>query len=252
MTSLVRKVRSVIEQLGSRGAVLYLMDRASRRVGLPLNVRSYWIVAQPVTDLTPTIGRRGQAYTLRGIAEGDAALAQMPLSADTIAFRFGQDARCYGLFRCDELVAYLWLQLGPYAEDEVRGRFVPRPAGKVAWDFDVYVRPQDRMTPAFLVLWNAVNARLAQEGFGVSLSRISAFNRTSLQSHRRLGAYRIGRTDFIGLGPVQVLMSSLRPRFHVALRRTQRPDIVVEVDDQIAGDGATLASSPTRDTERTT
>jgi hypothetical protein len=53
------------------------------------------------------------------------------------------------------------------------------------------------------------------------MSRISAFNIGSLSSHERLGAREIGRVAFVIVGPLQVTLSNLRPRFHVSLGNTR-------------------------------
>lgn len=236
------RIAHAIASLGARGACLYALDRAAQRLRLPLRVRSYLVVAQPVPDGPFLPARRGRDFRLRELGPGDLALAQMPLDSATLDFRFGQDARCFGLFREDRLAAYAWLCFGAYAEDEVRCRFRPSPAGASAWDFDVYVAPAFRLGPAFLKLWDGVNDRLREMGVRTSYSRISAFNLASLRSHRRLGAEVVGRADFLVLGPVQLLLSTLRPRLHLAIGR-RRPELAVTS----APGGTVPASAPTPD-----
>jgi len=221
------RIARAFASLGARGACLYALDRAARWLRLPLRVRSYLIVAQPVPDTPFLPARRGPDLRLRELGAGDPALVQMPLDDATLAFRFDQGARCYGLFRDDRLAAYAWLCFDGYDEDEVRCRFRPAPDGASAWDFDVYVVPEFRLGPAFLKLWDSVNEQLRALGVRTSYSRISAFNLASLRSHRRLSAEVVGRADFLCLGPVQLLLSDLPPRWHLALSARGRPEVTV-------------------------
>jgi len=239
---IARKLIRLHTELGGWGSVLYAIDRLCQRLRLPIGVRSYFVVAQPVHPRPLLSRRRGGDFTFREVCPGQPALDEMPLERETLDFRFAQGARCFGLFRDGGLIAYIWLQTGPFDEDVVRCRFEPQPPDCTCWDFDVYVRPTDRLTPAFLRLWDAANARLRAEGVSYSLSRISAFNLASLRSHRRLGAEVVGRTDFLTLGPVQLLISTLRPFLHLSLSRRSRPRIPVSVSHLCSGDsGASVA-----------
>lgn len=233
--SIPRKFRNLASDLGLWGASLYGFDRLANRLRLPIRIRSYLIVAQPVPDRPWLSPGRGHQFTLRPIGPSDPALEEMPLDAETRAFRFEQGARCYGLFKGDTLAAYLWFQFGTYREDEVRCDFEPQPDSITAWDFDVYVRPEFRLGRAFLRLWDLANAELAARGIQYSVSRISAFNLASIRSHRRLGATVIGRADFLTLGRMQVLRSNLSPRFHISLGARSRPRVLVS---RVVPDGA--------------
>jgi hypothetical protein len=120
------------------------------------------------------------------------------------------------------------MTLGPYLEDEVRCRFVPLPEGRAAWDFDVYVDPQQRHGTVFLRLWDEANRFLAARGVRWSLSRISAFNSGSIRSHGRMGAKRIGAVTFLSLGRWQLAVASLAPRFHVSARTELMPTYALD------------------------
>ncbi len=227
---MIGKVLINVRTLGLGTAVLYALSRLARHVGDAVTVRSYRLMAQPVHPRPRLPARRRQRFAARPLAPGDAAFAQLPLDGATLERRFAQGARCLGLFRGDTLVAALWYQFGDYEEDEVRCRFRPSDAAAAAWDFDVYVQPEERLGFAFAALWDAADAALRESGRRVSLSRISAFNLASLGSHERLGAREVGRATFIGLGPVQLCHSTLlRPRLHLALRREARPVITIPV-----------------------
>lgn len=147
--------------------------------------------------------------------------------AATIQDRFAQGARCLVALRDDDLVGFLWWIEGPYDEDEVRCVFVPQPAERALWDFDVYVAPSHRFGPAFARLWDAVMNRMHASGFQWSCSRISAFNMPSLRAHQRLGARVVGTRSYLCLGMVQVSMALDVPYLHVSFQPTSRPVVVV-------------------------
>jgi len=107
-----------------------------------------------------------------------------------------------------------------YSEDVVRARYLLPPSGKTAWDFDVYVVPEERLGFTFPRLWDTAYEYLREKGIRWSLSRISAFNPASLAAHRRLGARRIGSATFLLLGGAQLMLSSFRPYLHLSLRRS--------------------------------
>ncbi len=166
--------------------------------------------------------------TVREISTGDPAIKAMPLSSDVIAYRRRQGAHCLGLFLKERMIGYLWFCLGPYDEDEVCCRFIPRPAEKAAWDFDVYLLPEHRGGLCFLRLWDAGNAFLRERGRSWSCSRISVFNRASILAHHRMGAERLGTATFLALGSCQLMISSLRPRLNLSCHPDKGPRIVLQ------------------------
>ena len=227
---MIGKILINIRTLGLGATLLYALERLARHLGDAVTVRSYRLMAQPVRDRPRLPERRRKGFEARPLEAGDAAFGQLPLETATLERRFAQGARCLGLFRGERLVAALWHQFGDYEEDEVRCRFRLSDATAAAWDFDVYVQPDQRAGFAFAALWDAADATLRESGRRFSLSRISAFNPASLGSHQRLGAREVGRATFIGLGPVQLCHSTLlRPRLHLALRRRERPVITIPV-----------------------
>lgn len=220
-----KRLRAVVRDLGLRIGLLYILHRGCERFKLPAEVRSYRLVAQPVRARDLLSSRRRGRYTAREIHRGEPALADMPIDAATRDFRFGQGAVCLGLFKDTALAAYLWLALDRYEEDEVRCVVEMRPAGQTAWDFDVFVLPRHRGSFAFLALWDAANAYLRARERSWTLSRISAFNSGSVQSHRALGAKDIGSAHFFRMGSLQLMLSSHRPKVHLSFRRP--PHLVI-------------------------
>jgi hypothetical protein len=221
----ISKLRSAVDSLGAVNAVLYGANRVASRLGLPLRVHPYRFFAQPVLADPVCPATLGRTIEVREIPRDDPVFSDMPVPAETIAFRFDQPTICIGAFRDRELLAYLWLCLGPYEEDEVRCRFVPLPADRVVWDFDVYVFPKHRLGPAFSRLWDGAYAYLRERGIEWTVGRISALNPRSLHVHRRLGARALGAAWYFHLGRLQIMVSTHRPGFHASVRSEGRPTI---------------------------
>lgn len=228
--SLPRRLWATVGDLGVGTAVLYWLHRAFLRLRLPVSLKRYLFVLQPVPAAPLLKPHRGRAIAVRLVAPGDPCLRDLPLTQAVLDFRFGQGALCLGAFIDGRIAGCLWLVLGPYDEDDVRCRFVRRPAALASWDFDVWVHPDHRSGFTFGRLWDAANALLRERGVIWSASRISAFNVVSLRSHAALGARVVGSATYLSVGPVQVMLSGFRPFLSVTLR--QRPDLVIPVPDR--------------------
>jgi hypothetical protein len=210
--------------MGWRDGCLYACARLLGGVsGARVRIQKYYLVAQPVAADPWLAPHRGRGVQVRLVAQDDPVVERFPRPAWAAPYRFGQGAVCLGAFRGEALVGFLWLTLGPYLEDEVRCRFVPLPEGKAAWDFDVYVEPEQRYGIVFLRLWDEANRFLAARGVRWSLSRISAFNSGSMHAHARMGAKPIGAVTFLTLGGWQIATASVAPRFHVSTRSDNLP-----------------------------
>ncbi len=222
---MIAKIRRAMAELGGGNALLYALDRAFQRLPGGLRVFRYYLVAQPVLEAGNAPRRAG--VEVRQLAAGDPALGRMPVTDEVLDYRYRQSAICFGAFLKSELVAYGWLCLGPYEEDEVGCLFVPDSPDGAAWDFDVYVFPERRLTRAFVGLWDAVNRHLRAGNIAWSMSRISAFNPGSLASQVRMGGRRVGSAVFLKAGKFQLTLASLPPYAHLTLSRRSRPVIRV-------------------------
>lgn len=230
MTSVHSKSRQVVNELGFSGALLYALDRLCSKLGLPVKVIRYLIVAQPVAEKDMLPERRARGIDVRELKPGDPAFSGLPLDQSVLDFRFAQNVICFGAFKDGAVVGCLWLCFGAYQEDEIRCVFEPTPAERCAWDFDVYVDPDHRVGFVFARLWDAANAHMREKGIAASVSRISAFNTQSVTSHARLGAATLGRVSAIALGPVQVTASTFSPRFRLSIGRGPGPTFRIPVD----------------------
>ncbi|MFW5969804.1 MAG: N-acetyltransferase family protein [Halofilum sp. (in: g-proteobacteria)] len=231
MPRIVARLRRAVRNLGwANGCVSVLADLVSRLSRGSCRIVRYRLLVQPIEPASQLAGRRGRDLCIREAGPGDPVLVQMGRPQSTIRERFEQGARCLVALRDGELVAFIWWIEGPYREDEVRCLFIPQPAGAALWDFDIYVAPTHRLGPAFARLWDAAMKQMHESGFEHSCSRISAFNISSLQAHKRLGARVVGTRSFLCIGLLQVTLSRDAPRLHVSWRTESRPIVRVPPD----------------------
>lgn len=224
---MLTKFRQLCADMGSLNALLYVLHRAlSTLTGGHAGIERFIFVAQPVPDQPHIPAGKVTTSVVKHLLPGDPLLAQCMRPDEVIAARFAQGAKCLAIVKDDQLQAAIWLIHGHYDEDVVRARFVLPPCGTAAWDFDVYVAPKYRLGFTFLRLWDAANAYLRDAGVMWSYSRITAFNLGSLASHSRLGASPFGNATFLTLGPVQLMVSSLRPWLHISLGHSQ-PELIM-------------------------
>lgn len=224
MLSKLSKLRA---EMGTFNALLYVLHRAlSTMASGHAGIERFIFVAQPVPVKPYISPSKATTSVVKTLSPGDPLLAQCMRPAEVIAARFAQGAICIAIVKEDQLQAAIWLIQRHYDEDVVRARFVLPRSGTAAWDFDVYVAPEYRLGFTFLRLWDAANAYLRDAGALWSYSRITAFNLGSLASHSRLGARPFGSATFLTLGPIQIMISSLRPRLHVSLGKSQ-PELIM-------------------------
>ena len=158
--------------------------------------------------LPPT---RGKAFSFRLLEAPEPVLDSLDRPPAVIRERFGQGAQCLMATKDDTLIGCIWFIRGAYAEDEVRVDYVLPTDGRCVWDFDVFVAEPERLGFLFAKQWDAFDSLLRPQGIRYTLSRINAFNRRSIASHRSLGATLCGRALFLRLGQVQWMLSNQRP-----------------------------------------
>lgn len=225
---LLAKFSKTAAAIGLWDTILLSASRLSSSLASDrIRIVKYYFTAQPVRAADSERSTRSSAFSFVWADADCKLLQQADRPASIIASRFAQGARCLVAASQDDLAGFLWFVIGPYEEDEVRARFVPEPEGEAAWDFDVTIMPKYRMGRLFSYLWTRANAELASRGVHHTMSRISAFNPGSLASHKRLGAGIVGSASFVCVGRLQVMRSSLRPRWHISWRHDRRPTLVV-------------------------
>lgn len=211
------RIRNVYRDFGSVEGTLYLAANALGRIsGGRARIIRYHLVAQPVPQTPNGLLRANGKSAVRHVAKDDPVVAAFPRPPEVIARRFASGATCLVAEVGGRFAGFLWLAHNAYEEDEVRCRYELLPPELCAWDYDVYVEPDFRIGRTFSRLWDAANAHLAERGVRWSLSRISAFNATSLAVHQRLGIRRMSSATFVVLGRWQISLLGQKPTIHVS------------------------------------
>jgi hypothetical protein len=226
-------VASVITAMGWADGSFYL---ASRLLGLisasRIRLHKYYFLSQPVQRPALLPPGRGASIAVHRVFPEDAEVAQFPRPASVIAQRFANGGHCYAAVSDNVFLGFLWVQEGTYREDEVRCRFTPLPRDRTVWDFDVHVQPGLRGGLVFARLWDTVNHVLFERGVGWSVSRVSAFNPPSINSHRRLGAFPIGSAYFVAAWGFQLMVASESPYFHVSFAESSCPELCLSAGER--------------------
>ncbi|MEO8224175.1 MAG: GNAT family N-acetyltransferase [Gammaproteobacteria bacterium] len=235
----ISRIASALADYGLLNSALYGLQRALQRLAPETVVERLYIVAQPVPAAATGSPRRGQNIQVRRITTGDPAIRIFTRYPDEIADRFAQGAVCLGAFRGDELLGWLWFVPGVFRDFVHPVSFALRPASTLAWDFDVYVRPDARLSAAFARLWEAGFAELRARGIAQSLSAISAYNPASLRAHRRLGTEPFGSILVLRLGRIRAVLSlAFRPHLQWSLNTDFRAVLPIDAPprpDRVAG-----------------
>ena len=229
MTRWITKIRENITQLGLGTTILYLIDRAGNGLGLQRWIFVYAITAQRIGLRRILSADRMTEIDVKILRGYTRDLDGLPITRNLAEERFANGSICVCVSRRSELIGCVWFSRDTHIEDEVRCRYVLAPKTITAWDFDVFVPERLRGGLTFALVWQAAEEYLCAEGVDWSLSRISAFNVKSLTAHERLGATRLGRVVFLLIGPVQLMFSTLTPRFHCSWSDSSLPDLRVSV-----------------------
>jgi hypothetical protein len=222
-----RRLWAPFVEFGPRDGSLYLLHRAVLATfGARAGVVAYGLYAQPIGDGAYAAVRDDPRTKVVEVAPGDPLIAAFPRPAEVIDVRYADGARCYAAVVKEQFGGYVWISRACHNEDEVRARYLlAGPAA--AWDFDVYVEPELRLGRTLGRLWKGVDGLLAREGVRWSFSRISRFNALSIATHARLGAREVGRATFFVCGPLQLMVSSLRPWLYLSMSDDARPTLQI-------------------------
>lgn len=206
-----RKLVDLHGRLGPTAGSLYVLHRLLRGATRgAADLEFHRLVVQPVRREAILPARLLGSLMVRRLEPGEPAVAAALSRADDLPRRLARGDCCLAAFREGRLAGYLWLCFGTYEEADSRCRFV-LPAGKGAWDYDMFVAAEERGGPAFVALWDAAWSLLRARGIEWTASRISGFNDLSLRSHLRLGARPVGWLVLVRLGRCLGLAGSVRP-----------------------------------------
>jgi hypothetical protein len=207
---------------------LRLLTCALRRISRGrVRLLHYRIVAQPVPAASAPRVTGGRGLAVERVGPEHVLLAQFPHRPDALRRRFAQHAMCYGAHRHGELAGYLWVQEPPFADRDAGCCFVPAPAGRAAWDYDLWIAPAWRMSRAFQRLWDAAHDDLRARGIAWTLSCVQGANRTSLASHQRLGARAVSQAWILRIGERQLAAFTQPPFVDLNLFTGARARLVV-------------------------
>lgn len=219
--------------MGSARTALFLVQRLLLKLSFgTVALHLFYLYVQPVRG-KPLLSERWRAgLEVRPVARDEADKVAFVQSLAEVTARLERGDLCLAAHRGDDVVGYFWLAFGPFDESEVRCRFVPTPADRVGWDYDLHVPPRERGGVVFAALWDGANAALGASGRAWTASQVSAFNGASIRAHRGLGAQRVGSVLFLCLGPVQLTVATVAPFLHLSLRAGAAPTIVVAAPEE--------------------
>jgi hypothetical protein len=225
-------------QLGCFNATLYLLGRVLESItGGRWRLYRYLFVAQRL-PAAPLCAKRGQDIEVRLLPTLAALPPDYPRPAEVLRQRYAQGAQSLAAFRGAALIGFLWFLFDAYQEDEVRARY-QLGSSRSAWDFDVWVCPEDRLGWAFRRLWESARVLLRERAVHWSCSRISAFNPGSLSAHARIGTVQLGSAIFLCCSGWQWMLASQKPYFHLSRHPASYP--------QLLFDTSTLADIDTKE-----
>jgi GNAT superfamily N-acetyltransferase len=220
----LKNIRSTLRDLGAGNSLLLALARfLSWSTGSRARLHKYFIVAQPVLAGALTPPRRGREILVSEVTAAEILATPFGRPVHVIEYRLSQGCRCIVARKDSQILGFQWFTLQDYLEDEVRCHFELREADRCAWDFDVFVDPSARTKPVFAKLWDHCNQTFRGHGISTSVSRISAFNATSLHAHFRLGARVIGWAIFLCIGSFQLAAMTARPWLHLSLSHRNVP-----------------------------
>jgi len=226
MNSLIR-LKAAIAGLGWITGTMYALAVALRRFCPFFSIEKYYVVAQPITERKLLPEKRGKDIVVLQIDRAHALISQLPRPRDEIARRFAGGARCFLAIREGRIIGHLWITRSPYREPVHRCEFVPQSPDRTAWDFDMWIAPDERLGLAFARLWDQCNSYLRECGVAWTCSRISAFNLASRNAHRRLGMRIMHTVIYLGAGSVELLIADVAPFFALSFSRRTFPAIKV-------------------------
>lgn len=137
-------------------------------------------------------------YTVTLLHQDHEMLRVFPVSSQTIAYRFQQNAVCLVVLKKNEPIGCFWLIMGIYQEDQMFLDIHMSPES--AWDFALWVQEEHRLSPAFAILWETALDYLGGYGIRWIYSRITSTNNLSVQVHNGLGGRILSKILFVRMG----------------------------------------------------
>ena len=232
MKNFVNKISKFYKDAGLFVTLAFIVHRLLSKLSAKSGCFLYFIYDQPfkVAKQTNSQPKRPSQVNYRWLDSYDESLMQLPRPTAVLNQRFEQQSQCVLAEVEDEIRACAWFTTETYIEDEVRCVFDFSSYPDRVWDYDIFVFPKYRISRLFLRLWQTSEQYLLDQGYKSTLSRIMAYNRPSVRSHQGLGAKKIGWSCFICIFQFQILISSMKPYFHISISRNRYPNLKIKIE----------------------
>ena len=224
------RLRNILSDMGAANGMLFILARIANRLCPAIAIARFYIVAQPVMQSRVLPKGRGASIQVLMLSGHDPLLDQVATPADEIERRFSGETKCFLALRGERVVGHLWVTHSGYRDPVFRCEYRIESPETVAWDFDLWIEPKERMGWAFCRLWDACNEYLAGRKIAWTLSRISAFNAGSLRAHQRIGIHRLRSLTYVCIGRLEWLLLFPSPSIRISrqafpLLRVEAPDL---------------------------
>lgn len=236
------KLAGAIKEFGLAAGLLYVIDRALRRLSPRLGLYVYELMAQPIPEKPVLSAKLASKLTFVEIGRGHPSLALMPPPAAVIQSRFDQKAVCLCTYRGEVLLGYIWLCFDRYLEDEVRCDYLIAEVPGSVFDFDLYILPEHRMGLAFTAVWHGANEYLRARGVRRSFSRLTRFNTASRRSHAHLKWRRVGRVLVFAAWHLEIMLADIAPYVALTIGPRQRVSLQLRPADEAASSSVKIVA----------
>lgn len=214
----INKFAAVYRTFGVAVGTAYLGHRFFTKLGESSGLYVYHFYEQ-LLDRPEKI--RESKFTFEWLDSFSSSLLVLPRPKERLEGRFNGNTRCLLGKKNGEFVSCAWFASKLFNEDEVNYRVALAP--HQVWDFDVFVTPEYRLGRLFFYTWQKASFDLGRQGFRTSLSRISAYNLTSITTHEKLGAKRVGSAMFLKISGFQITVATRKPYLAVSLGEKGKP-----------------------------
>lgn len=219
---ILQKLKTGISEFGFIIYIVYLINRLCHFSFKIAPIEFFYIFVLPVHNSKrikiPSFIRK--AYQIDVFDKYDDILKNFSVSRQTLEYRFQQKAECVLLKKKEQPIGFLWLSKDKYQEDIICCDVLIPPM--FAWDFEVRILEEYRLTPAFSILWDYALDYMAQKKVKFIYSRISTINNNSIRVHERLGGHTIGKIMFIRFGAKEICIDMVKRKLSIHSQKNRK------------------------------
>lgn len=226
---MLKKMQASINLSGWWVTFAYILHRLLKKISSRSGCFLYYIYEQPLQIKPKVLTKRplSKRTTYHWFETFDQSQTDLPRPVAVLKERFTQKTTCLLVKQDEELAGCSWFSYKEYNEDEVRCVFDFSNLLKHVWDYDIYIVPKYRLSRLFMRMWSEAEEKLTSNGYSHSLSRITAYNISSIKSHERLGAIKISWICFFNLFGMQLMFSPMAPYIHLSLTKKSIPRVKI-------------------------